>query len=70
MQLTNLLLVGLLLGMRHALEPDHLASVATISTPTSALKATSTRTRAVSRCGSRPSDSARGMARSAPALAG
>ncbi len=31
MQLTNLLLVGLLLGMRHALEPDHIASVATIS---------------------------------------
>lgn len=31
MELASLLIVGLLLGMRHALEPDHLASVASIS---------------------------------------
>lgn len=30
----NLLLIGMLLGMRHALEPDHLASVATITSET------------------------------------
>ena len=32
MELSSLLVVGFLLGMRHALDPDHLASVATIST--------------------------------------
>lgn len=31
MELSSLLLVGFLLGVRHALDPDHLASVATIS---------------------------------------
>jgi ABC-type nickel/cobalt efflux system permease component RcnA len=32
MELNSLLVVGFLLGVRHALDPDHLASVATIST--------------------------------------
>ena len=32
MELGSLLVVGFLLGVRHALDPDHLASVATIST--------------------------------------
>ena len=32
MELSSLLVVGILLGVRHALDPDHLASVATIST--------------------------------------
>jgi ABC-type nickel/cobalt efflux system permease component RcnA len=32
MELGSLLIVGFLLGVRHALDPDHLASVATIST--------------------------------------
>ncbi len=32
MELSSLLVVGFLLGVRHALDPDHLASVATIST--------------------------------------
>ena len=32
MDLSGLLVVGFLLGVRHALDPDHLASVATIST--------------------------------------
>jgi len=31
-ELSSLLLVGFLLGLRHALDPDHVASVATIST--------------------------------------
>ena len=32
MELSSLLVIGFLLGLRHALDPDHLASVATIST--------------------------------------
>lgn len=37
MELTSLLVVGFLLGIRHALDPDHVASVATISTSTRTL---------------------------------
>lgn len=38
MELSSLLVVGFLLGVRHALDPDHIASVATISSGSRSLR--------------------------------